>query len=759
MESVIMAGGEGSRLRPLTCDNPKPMARLCGRPALCYIIELLARHGVSKASLTLRYLPNAITDYFDEKAYAGVSLRFVEENEPLGTAGSVKNAAQDPAEDILVISGDALCDVDLTAAIARHKASGADATLIVTAVDDPREYGLVVSDKEGFVTGFVEKPGWEQARVNAANTGIYILSPFALSLIPEGQPFDFAKDLFPKMLEQGLKLAVFETKDYWCDIGDLDSYRSCQMDMLASRVNVSLRESVPPAPGDYTVIEPVFLGEHVTIGKGAVIGPGAVLDDGTTVCAMAKVRNSVLLPGSYVGEYASISGSVLCEGASVKRGAQLFEGAVVGPKGVIGENAKVLEHVRIWPGKTAPKGARVAENIQYGSGPELFDDDGVSGEAGADLTPMLCARLGCAAGSLKKSKRVGIAFSKGLAAKALAHAVTAGILSTGAQAWSFGQTLESCAAFAAGFCGLPVTLYVSGGPRCGIKILGEGGLPPRRELERELEGLLKKEEFTRCGWDGYRDTADMAGMRLVYQQELYRTAPKGLVGMSAQVRSADPDAAQFLEDTLLRLGCDCAEGMMLNLSADGESLTINDESAGYLTWDKIVTLNCLLNFLQGKDAAIPYDAPRVIDGLAEKYGRQALRYVRCPTDHDDDEARQLAQSQWYLRDGMLAAVRLLHYCKTEKTNLSDLCGMIPDFATVVRDFEIDSPVGEVLSKLDGEGAREGVMLTRKDGSLLLRPVKSGRRIKVFAESVNAETARSLCDEVEEMLCGFREPQQ
>lgn len=177
LKAVIMAGGEGTRLRPLTCDIPKPMARLCGRPVMEYILDLLKTAGTTEAVVTMRYLPQVITDYFQDGEYKGIKLHFVEEDRPLGTAGSVKNAVPDEQEDILVISGDALCDFDLSAAFQFHKSTQAAATLVLAHVGDPREYGLVLTEPSGKIRGFVEKPGWAQAVTDAANTGIYIVSP------------------------------------------------------------------------------------------------------------------------------------------------------------------------------------------------------------------------------------------------------------------------------------------------------------------------------------------------------------------------------------------------------------------------------------------------------------------------------------------------------------------------------------------------------------------------------------------------------
>ena len=328
MKAVIMAGGEGTRLRPLTCDSPKPMAHLCGRPVLEYILDLLQEHDVLDAAVTMRYIPSAITAHFGD-GYRQMRLSFSEEDKPLGTAGSVRLAVDSQwggaDDDVLIISGDALTDIDLSEACAFHKSRHAAATLIVTRVADPREYGLAEFDREGRITGFLEKPGWGQAATDAANTGIYILSPEALESIPADTNFDFAKDLFPLLLRDGLPLYAYETKDYWCDIGDLTTYLTCQRDILEGRVktNLPVKDGVCMAEepaGGYTLIPPIYIGKNVQIGAAAQIGPFAVLGDGCHIGNNAKVRGSVLLDGVYIGDRAALTGALVCHGASVRRG-------------------------------------------------------------------------------------------------------------------------------------------------------------------------------------------------------------------------------------------------------------------------------------------------------------------------------------------------------------------------------------------------------------------------------------------------------
>ena len=202
MKAVIMAGGEGTRLRPLTCNRPKPMVPVAGRPVMEHIVRLLKSHGMDKIAVTLQYLPDHICEYFGDGSQFDVRMRYYIENKPLGTAGSVKNAEDFLDETFLVISGDALTDVDLTKAISFHREKGAFATLILKRVDVPLEYGVVVTDGEGKIIRFLVKPGWGEVFSDTANTGIYILSPEIFDYYKKDQVFDFGRDLFPLLMKE-----------------------------------------------------------------------------------------------------------------------------------------------------------------------------------------------------------------------------------------------------------------------------------------------------------------------------------------------------------------------------------------------------------------------------------------------------------------------------------------------------------------------------------------------------------------------------
>ena len=305
MKGVVMAGGEGTRLRPLTSNQPKPMVPICGKPCIEHIIELLRAHDVSDVVVTLAFMPQAIRGYLGDGSSLGVNLEYSVEASPLGTAGSVRNAIELLDDTFIVISGDALCDFDLTRIVEFHREKGSIATIALKSVDNPLEFGVVICDEEGRIERFLEKPSWGQVFSDTINTGVYVLEPEVLRHVPEGEPFDFSKQLFPFLLEAGRPLYGYAAPNewYWQDIGNLDQYRQANMDVLDGRCAVSipgirLKENIWLGEGvvlpTVEAIEgPAYLGNYSRIAEGARVGPHAVLGSNVSMRSGAAVERSV----------------------------------------------------------------------------------------------------------------------------------------------------------------------------------------------------------------------------------------------------------------------------------------------------------------------------------------------------------------------------------------------------------------------------------------------------------------------------------
>ncbi|MGE5588815.1 MAG: sugar phosphate nucleotidyltransferase [Clostridia bacterium] len=339
MKAVILAGGKGTRLRPLTQNTPKGLVPMVTRPFIEYQIELLLAHGMHGILLSLNYMAAEFSRQLQDGARWGVSIEYALEDVPLGTGGAMKNCeAYLDGERALVLNGDVLTDIDLGKLIAEHEERGNDVTITTVTVDDPAAYGLVLADPSGRVTGFLEKPGSDEAAVNTINAGIYVIEPSVIAGMPQGRELSFEREVIPALLANGAAVRVHSSQGYWLDIGTLRNYLKAHMDILDRRMdavipgrkvgrgvwsgrNVAVHRTA-------RLTGPVVMGHRVSIQARAEVGPRVVLGNGCSVGEGAQVSESVLHENVQVGKGARIRRCVLAAGAQVGDACRLDSMAV-----------------------------------------------------------------------------------------------------------------------------------------------------------------------------------------------------------------------------------------------------------------------------------------------------------------------------------------------------------------------------------------------------------------------------------------------
>ena len=444
MKAVVMAGGEGTRLRPLTSNQPKPMVPIVGKPCMEHILELLKQHGFEDVIVTVAFLPQAIRSYFGGGETLGVDMSYSVEESPLGTAGSVRLAAGRLDDTFLVISGDALCDIDLTQLVAFHKEKGAAVTIGLKSVDNPLEFGIVVTDEEGRIERFLEKPSWGQVFSDTINTGIYVMEPEVLKHVPGDRPYDFSKELFPYLLEMGRPLYGYVMDGYWQDIGNLDQFRQANFDALEEKVrlnipgirirgNVWLGEGVEI--GDLEQIEgPAYIGNYCRISPGATVGSHSVLSNSVTLRERTRVTRSVIDASTHIGRSALIEGAILGRSCDIRAHVRIHEGVAIGDEVTIGAETVVMPGVRIYPYKDVESGSLIHESVIWESraSTRLFGRDGVAGLVNVDLTPEVAVRIAAALGTaLKRGARVAASRESAPACRMIKRAMITGLTSSG----------------------------------------------------------------------------------------------------------------------------------------------------------------------------------------------------------------------------------------------------------------------------------------------------------------------------------------
>jgi len=332
MKAIILVGGEGTRLRPLTYSVVKPMVPVLNRPFIEHVILKLAAHGINDIVLAMGYKPDSIFSYFKDGIGPGIKLTYSLEEKPLGTAGAVKNAGGHIEDTFFVLNGDTFSDIDYTEMLDLHKRNRAKATIALSHVDDPTRFGVVETGEDGRVKAFIEKPSWDKVTSHWINSGVYILEPSVLDCIPADQFFMFEKGVFPPMLEKGERVFAYASKAYWIDMGRPSQYHQLNNDILRGLCSSPLHKcedviidqgcAVHPSA---RITGPAVIGGNCTIGEDTIITGPAVIGRNCRIGKKAVIENSVLWDDIIIGAGASIIGSIIASGAKIDENARLVD--------------------------------------------------------------------------------------------------------------------------------------------------------------------------------------------------------------------------------------------------------------------------------------------------------------------------------------------------------------------------------------------------------------------------------------------------
>ncbi len=685
MRAVLMAGGSGTRLRPLTCDLPKPMVPILNRPIAEHIINLLKRHQITEVIATLHYLPDVMRDYFQDGSDFGVEMTYsVEDEQPLGTAGCVKNIEELLRDTFLVISGDSITDFDLQAAIAFHHSKRSHATIILTRVPNPIEFGVVITDKEQRIRRFLEKPSASEIFSDTVNTGTYILEPEVLEYLRANEESDFSKDLFPLLLEKDEPIYGFIAEGYWCDVGHLDAYREAQYDALLGKVKLDFAypEKSPGLwVGQNTYIDPtakieppVVIGDNCRIGAGAILEAGTVIGDNVTVGAGADLKRPIIWNGAMVGDEAYLAACVIARGTRADRRCQVLEGAVVGPLSTIGEEAQISSNVRVWPSKRIESGAILNINLIWGNTARrnLFGQRGVTGLANIDITPEFAVKLGAAYGStLKPGLQVVVSRDQRSVSRMVSRSLIAGLMSVGINI----QNLEATA--------IPITrtitpnLGVAGGVHLRadpdrpdhilIEFFDAKGINIPKSIEKKIEGAYFKEDLRRVGISEIGDMSYPAQVietyRKIFETQLNVEAIRNS-GSKIVIDYVYGVSGAILPELLTKFGCDAVvlnaslrqtavsteereallhqlgqvvEAVKANLgvqvSANGEQFVLVDESGIAIRGELLTALmaNTIFTANPRSTIVVPVQASSAVEQIARRHDGRVIRTKANPT--------------------------------------------------------------------------------------------------------------------------------
>jgi mannose-1-phosphate guanylyltransferase/phosphomannomutase len=682
MKAVIMAGGFGTRIQPLTSNIPKPMIPLANRPIMLHIVELLKKHGITDLVMLLYHQPDVIKNFFRDGADFGVKIDYIIPLEDMGTAGAVKCAEEFLDERFMVISGDLLTDFNLKKVIDFHTDHKAMATITLTPVKDPLQFGVVVTNREKRITQFLEKPGWGEVISDTINTGIYVLEPEIFRFIPEGENFDFSQDLFPFLLENKYPLFGYPIKGYWRDIGNTDSYREAHHDIFRGRINIRIDEKKLDYLGkdlrvgndvkldDVSALEgTVILGDNSQIAAGAWI-TDSVIGRNCTIELGAKLSRCVIWDNVYIRKGAKLVDSVICNNVSIGQGVTMEEGVIVADDTSIGEDAYIKRDVKIWPKKLIESGATVSGNLIWGEKwkKSLFEGAMIKGLTNIELTPEFMAKLGSAYGSmLPKGSCVLAGRDANRSARMLKRSFIGGILSTGVNV----RDLKMMP--------LPIIRYK-------LKTFGEvGGVQFRQGLDdaasteivfldadgidfsssmgKNVERIFYKENFRRAHHSEPGSISELPNVVDFYREGFLRSIDKNVIQagkLKVVIDFNHSPASQLLPSLLNEMGCDVIalnayieeergagkvgekQQSLLQLSKivtaleaqagfwlepSTEGIILVDETGKVCAPVELLSLMVSLLLRKGEKGvfAVPISAPSVIEKMAAENGCTVLR--------------------------------------------------------------------------------------------------------------------------------------
>jgi mannose-1-phosphate guanylyltransferase / phosphomannomutase len=678
MKAVVMAGGEGSRLRPLTIRRPKPMVPIAGKPVMEHILNLLKRHGITDVVVTVQYLASNIEDYFGNGSQMGMHITYSREDVPLGTAGSVKNAEEQlHDEPFLVISGDALTDYNLTDIIKYHQAKKSLATLTLAHVPNPLEYGVIITNEEGHITQFLEKPSWGEVFSDTINTGIYVLDPQIFAYYEKDKPYDFSQELFPYMLRKGDPIYGYIASGYWCDVGNLSEYMRANADALQGRVDIDIpakniggniwcEKGVQIDP-DAQLYGPIYLAQDCKVKSGSIIHGPSTIGQYTIVDERAQVDRSIVWNNSFIGERAELRGAIVGSSTSIKSKAVMFEGSVIGDNSIIQEGAIIQPNVKIWPDKEIEAGAVINSSIIWGSQGKrgLFSRFGVTGLVNVDLTPEFAAKIGAAYGAILP--RGGVVCinrdSSHRTSRMIKRAVIAGLPSAGINVEDINQVPIPVARYFVrstdAIGGVHVRLSPFDPRIVDIKFFDQYGMDINKTTERKIENLYFREDFRRVYMD------DLGSIEVLRNDDVLGRYQDGLMKVidspviqhrkfQIVMDYANGSTVQLLPTLLNRLSC---EVIVLNTSSDearfarpleevekdiqrlatitatlnsdlgiridpsGERISVVDDRGRVLDGNKMLAVltSLMLRKQRNGIVAAPVSAPSVLQHIAKRY--------------------------------------------------------------------------------------------------------------------------------------------
>ena len=791
MKAIIMAGGAGTRLRPLTCDLPKPMLPVANRPVIDYAVELLKKHGIREIGVTLQYMPHMIMNHFGNGSTWDVSLEYFVETTPLGTAGSVKNAQSFLSDTFVVLSGDGITDIDLSQAIKYHNEKNADITIVLKRVENPLEYGVVITEGDGKIIRFAEKPNWSEVFSDSVNTGIYIINKNVLDLAEDNKVCDFSHDLFPKAMEMGMSVYGFVADGYWCDIGNLKSYIQANIDAISGKIGgidftseyYEIKKNV--WVGKYAKLDetctlnaPCIIGRNSNIRANVQIYPNSIIGEGCFVGRQSTIKNSILHDNVYVGSACELRGTVICAGSRLADNTSVFEGSAIGSECSVGERCIIKNGASVWPEKRIERGSVISDNVIWQ--PErfsrYFDNECIRGKLNVDITPEFASAVSTAFAGICDG-RIVIAHNGTPASEALYSAVRAGVMAHGTKIIELKAAPLPTARYAIRLFGTNGGIYagVNADGEAKLFFMDEKGANVSSKQERSIENAVNNKNINYALAENMSMPQNFERCCDFYERHvIYTVGPENRPAGNFVVRIVNNGGIEsaVLINLLSELGIQqviCTKDelsesdefdLTVMLDDFGEKIVFFDNKLNEIDKNSV---NLLLNYIalkQQKDnkyIVADYNAPEAVDIIARtnngvvvrtKSGTRALINEIVKHDGIVDSLPVGKMSMYY--DGIVFLLSLLNFMGTEQKSFGQIMDSMPEIHLSEKEIECpwdkrSAVMRRLANTSDNVNGGNGIKITHKYGWSLVLPDAKRAVFKIYSEGFSSEYADELTD--------------
>ena len=751
MQAVILCGGRGERLMPLTAKTPASLLRILCKEVLLYNLEQLEKYGVDRVTLAAGYGAGQIKDFIELHSIGNMSVDIscCEDGE---TAKAVAYAADRNGEDFILMEGNCISEGNLERLMEYHKRKGAVCTAMVHSFENSENKVCAGIDESGRITGLIYEPDNEKCGCEKYLCGIYAVNTRIFREHCFSGEEDFVSDILRKIAGKNGELFAYYSDAFCGKIVTPEDFLNCQQ-VLLDRQNDKIISKTHSNFNGCTILPPVCIGKNVSIDSGVIIKGDTVIDDNAVIMTGTEIDGAYIGENSVIGQKCELNKSVICRGAELDRFVHCGEYSAAGENSVLGSESKILAGAAVWADTKTDEGCVISGRADGKRNKiPLFDDEGVFTFDGCGFSAEKAVRFGKSVGTAAgKDQCIVIGTGEGNLSEKLGLAVKLGCLSAGTDVCFVEKCTLGQLIFALNRTGAVFGIYAKGGAHCSLKILAAGGVPLYADRERAIEKAYLMGTFRKPSEEKLGREFDLSCEKYMYERYLLSILPDMLKGVNAEIRTCCRETAECADRIFHDRNDLNGEKIVFHISCGSSKCTAYSESSGNVTWEKLVNLCMEYAFENGRAAAVPYTFPSSADWLAEDKNGRLYRYYNSSADDSDREARKTAAdiNNFYAADGLMLAAEVCRILSEKKISLGKALEKIPDIYCSQRFISCKCGREELFNVLSGykAGISEGVVMENAGARAVIRPLRKGGGLMIFAESMQSESAAALCDDI------------